>query len=152
MTDSPTISTPRVRSGLLGRIVAIGVAALLSTLVGALAVVVLLFVATIPMSIMVLLNPGAILIFIYYAVAFAAPVTLVLLPITAIFLKRGILAMIVLAVAGTIGGAASVWIWHFFAIGGEPVKDLFNLLVVVGAVAGMAMGGCFGRVLYELGK
>ena len=152
MTDAPTISTLNVQPGPIARIMPIGMAALLSMLATTLTVLVVTFVAFFPHSLIVF-QLGVLVLSLYFAVVFSAPITLVFLPLAAIFLRRGIPALIILSIVGLIGGMTSVWLWRFFLTGTmDGLPHALSLGVVIGAIGGLVAGGCFGLALVRLGK
>ena len=87
-----------------------------------------------------------------HGAVYAAPVTLVVLPIAGWFLKyRPSRALIILPLIGTVSGIAVMWCWINFSVlpyGG--VGDTY--LMLAGLFGGLVAGAFFGHSVYRVAQ
>jgi hypothetical protein len=134
-------------------IASIGVISTLSTAIAMLTGVCFVAAITVPTSLALFLMPALLIQVLVYACQYLAPVTLALLPATAIaFGGRTNLALIVLPVVGMAGGAMSILARHLLTSSSLPGGPGFAALLAASMIAGLAGGGFFGHALHELNK
>jgi hypothetical protein len=135
-------------AGRLGIVTYLGLVGFFATLLSALTGMVLVMIVTAPMSLIsVLLFPLLMAPF-GWALVYAAPVTLGVLPLAAALLRaRPVTAQLVLPLVGAAAGGATMQIWATLDRWPGPGSDV---LVMIGAIAGCVAGAIFGRATGEI--
>jgi len=130
----------------------------LASIVAGLAAVVLLF-AALPFMIFyafAILYYPLTLLGIYKVVStgifLASPLTFLLFPLTAFFMRRPIARHFVLPVIGLVGGTAIMWIWFILYDRPPSRSSAAAFAIVLGGIPGLASGMFYAGALREISK
>jgi hypothetical protein len=116
------------------------------------------FALFLPFSLLMLLPPLLWQV-LWTAALLASPTTLVILPVSAVFMRRrAVASLYLLPILGLVSGAATIWIaatmltidrwlWH-----SSSGIFAFETFLIAGTIAGLGAGALFGRALLEIGR
>jgi hypothetical protein len=155
LMDSSVIHRVLTCTGWIGLVAVTGAIATLGAMLVGIGIV---FVLLLPFSLLILMPPLLWQV-LWTALLLASPTTLVILPVSAVFMRRrAVASLFLLPILGLVGGAATTWtiatlwtidrwLWH------SPAGSFaFETFLIAGTVAGSGAGALFGRALLEVGR